>query len=193
MASFRPFAINFQCSLYNICRKSLSLLHLTPFNSIIFLNAVYLISGKSCQILIQMSFNSSQIECLKHTFVRAFFAFLWRWHHPLKSFVHFSIGPSLSLPPFFPPSFHSSPSFSFPLSLSDGNNFPFLISSAVHVSWNIDIYQRENEISHETIPWDNFICSVVSIFQDLSVVLRLQCALECLRGLVKTQISESHT
>ena len=41
-------------------------------------------------------------------------------------------------------------------------------------------------------PKTAFIYSLVSIFQDLQMVLNLYCALECLGKLVKTQISEFH-
>ena len=91
MTSCTLFAIN--SPYFLICPKPLeSTIAMNSFSFSIFLNDTYQINGNNCYILIKISFNSSQIECVKHTFVRNLLAFLWESHHLFKSLVHFSIG-----------------------------------------------------------------------------------------------------
>lgn len=111
--------------LSHLPEASESTIAMNSYSFSIFPNDTYQINGNNCYILIQIYFNSSQIECVKHTlnlvcfvrnflsnfFVRNFLAFLWESHHLFKSLVHFSIGQSyVSLLVFFPLSLF--PSFS---------------------------------------------------------------------------------
>ena len=149
MTSCTLFAIN--SPYFLICPKPLeSTIAMNSFSFSIFLNDTYQINGNNCYILIKISFNSSQIECVKHTFVRNLLAFLWESHHLFKSLVHFSIGQSyVSLLIFFPLSF----SLPFFLSLIE---IIFLILSAVCIIGISKYIKRKNEISLETIPQGSF-------------------------------------
>lgn len=51
--------------LLEIWQHTLPLLH-----SVLLFSSKLFITGKSCQILIQLSFNSDQIDCSKHTCIR---------------------------------------------------------------------------------------------------------------------------
>ena len=77
MTSCTLFAIN-SLVLSHLPKASESTIAMNSYSFSIFLNDTYQINGNNCYILIQIYFNSSQIECVKHTlnlvcFVRNFF------------------------------------------------------------------------------------------------------------------------
>lgn len=62
----------------------------------------------------------------------------------------------------------------------------------MHIRWNAEADKGENKIFQETTPGSSFHVPLGVIFQALPTVLKLECALECLAALVKTQIFEFH-
>lgn len=132
--------------LSHLPEASESTIAMNSFSFSIFLNDTYQINGNNCYILIQISFNSSQIECVKHTFVRNFLPFLWECHHLFKSLLRFSIVQSyVSLLIFFLLSF-SLPFFLLLIEII------FLILSAMCIIGISKYIKRKNEISLETVP-----------------------------------------